>query len=191
MFFRYGDAPSYSQTRQLYSLTANQIGGQTFSLGANGQLSANINNEFRLGFANNNSSGRPAPGSSTPMCSTDLNSALGIPASYSSVNAKHTFTSSGWAIARAIPTQPRAPYTSGTSAIPFIWTPVNIFLNSVSMSGGLPPPSVRRSCQYRQISSTRTRSQTTPYQPSWSRTESGKPDSQSVLLIRPGRMEDL
>ncbi len=88
MFFRYGDAPSYSQTRQLYSVTANQLGAQTFSLGANGQLSTNINNEFRLGFASNSSSVKTSTREFYSNQFPDLNSALGIPASYGSVNGE-------------------------------------------------------------------------------------------------------
>ena len=80
-----------------------------------------------------------------------------------------TSTSSGSVIARVTPTQPQVLSTSGISAIPFIWTPASTFLNSVSMSGGLSPTSIHRSCQYRPTSSTRTRCQTTHCRPSWSR----------------------
>jgi carboxypeptidase family protein/TonB-dependent receptor-like protein len=89
VFFRYGDAPSTSQTRQLYSVASNQLGSQTFSFGANGQLSPNINNELRLGFAGNHSRVQAMTG---PYYNygeqlLDLNSALGIPASYNSVSS--------------------------------------------------------------------------------------------------------
>jgi hypothetical protein len=88
-FFRYGDAPSYSETRQLYSQTANRLGSRTFSLGANSQLAPNLNNELRLGFAGNNSS---IQSTIQPFYDygpyTGLNTALGIPAWYSSVSSE-------------------------------------------------------------------------------------------------------
>jgi hypothetical protein len=90
MFFRFGDAPSYSLTEQLYSLTTNRLGSRTFSLGTNSQLSANLNNEFRLGFAANTSSVQTATdpynqGSYGPY---ELNSALGVPTSYPSLSSE-------------------------------------------------------------------------------------------------------
>jgi hypothetical protein len=90
VFFRYGDAPSDSQTRQLYSVSTNQLGSQTFSLGTNSQLSPNINNELRLGFASNHSSvqTQTAPFYYEGGQPIELNSALGIPASYSSVSSE-------------------------------------------------------------------------------------------------------
>lgn len=88
LFFRYGDAPSYSQTMQLYSLTANHLGSRTFSLGANSQLSTNLNNEFRLGFADNHSGVQTRTGVSYNSQPLDLNSAMGIPGSYDSVNSE-------------------------------------------------------------------------------------------------------
>src|SRR3984957_13694843 len=87
-FFRFGDAPSYSQSEQLYSLSKNQVGNRTFSLGANSQLSANMSNELRLGFVDNDSSvqtGTETGGSPDP---DGLNWALGIPSSYSSVSSE-------------------------------------------------------------------------------------------------------
>jgi Carboxypeptidase regulatory-like domain/TonB-dependent Receptor Plug Domain/TonB dependent receptor len=87
-FFRFGDAPSYSQAEQLFSLSKNQVGNRTFSLGANSQLSANMNNELRLGFVDNDSSvqtGTETGGSPDP---DGLNWALGIPSSYSSVSSE-------------------------------------------------------------------------------------------------------
>jgi hypothetical protein len=89
LFFRFGDAPSYSQTMQLYSLSNNQIGNRTFSLGANSQLSGNINNELRLGFVDNNSNiltGTELGGYTfLPYL---LNQALGIPGPYNSVSSE-------------------------------------------------------------------------------------------------------
>jgi hypothetical protein len=87
MFLRYGDAPSYSKTNQLFSLTANQLGSRTFSLGLNTQLSTDINNELRLGFTKNTSS---VETNTEPYYynGPDLNSALGIPISYNSVSSE-------------------------------------------------------------------------------------------------------
>jgi len=87
LFFRFGDAPSYSQTKQLFSLSNNHIGNRTFSFGASSQLSGNVNNELRLGFIDNDSS---------VQTETDpngypynyLNQALGIPSSYNSVSSE-------------------------------------------------------------------------------------------------------
>lgn len=90
MFFRYGDTPSYSQTRQLWSLTANQVNNRTFTLGISSQLPAAKSNEFRLGYAGTSSS---LDTSIVPLLADfefppDLNTALGIPTSYSSVRAQ-------------------------------------------------------------------------------------------------------
>ena len=87
-FFRFGDAPSNSQTEQLYSLSKNQIGNRTFSLGANSQLSANINNELRLGFVDNGSSVQSETSPYYYFQPSGLNQALGIPSSYNSVSSE-------------------------------------------------------------------------------------------------------
>jgi len=87
-FFRFGAAPSYSQTEQLYSLSKNQIGNRTFSFGANSQLSPNINNELRLGFVNNSSSVLSETSPYYYFQPNGLNQALGIPSSYSSVSSE-------------------------------------------------------------------------------------------------------
>ena len=90
VFFRYGDTPSYGQTRQLWSLTANQVNNRTFTLGASSQLAGAKSNEFRLGYAGTSSS---LGTSIVPLLANlefppDLNAALGIPASYPSVRAQ-------------------------------------------------------------------------------------------------------
>jgi hypothetical protein len=51
MFFRYSQTPSYSETRQLTSLTASQNNSQTYTFGVNDQLSPTKVNEFRFGYA--------------------------------------------------------------------------------------------------------------------------------------------
>ena len=89
LFFRFGDAPSYSQTQQLYSLSTNQIGNRTFSLGANSQLAGNINHELRFGFVDNNSKVLTGTNSGAEFYhSYELNQALGIPDSYHSVSSE-------------------------------------------------------------------------------------------------------
>jgi hypothetical protein len=88
-FLRYGDTPSYSQTRQLFSLTANRVHTQTFTLGVANQISATMSNEFRAGYAENSSQvdtrSQPFFPSGLPI---NLNTAIGIPASDSPVSSE-------------------------------------------------------------------------------------------------------
>jgi len=84
VFFRYGDTPSYGQTRQLWSGTENQVDTRTLTFGADAHLSAFENNEFRLGWAAN---GSALATTTDPLNATvpySLNPALGIPSSYAS-----------------------------------------------------------------------------------------------------------
>jgi len=83
VFFRYADTPSYGQNRQLWSLTRNQVNSQTFTLGATSQLSASQSNEFRLGYAQNNSTldTQIVPLDGFYENPPNLVAALGIPAS--------------------------------------------------------------------------------------------------------------
>ena len=89
VFFRYGGTPSYSQTRQLYSLTANQVKTQTFTLGATSLLSATRSNELRVGYVGNSSTVNTRTQSFfdayPPL---NLNTAIGIPGSYSPVSSR-------------------------------------------------------------------------------------------------------
>jgi len=88
-FFRFGDTPSYSQTRQLYSLSANQVRTRTYTLGFTRQISTAMSNELRVGYDSNNSSvstitqGFYTQYSQIP----DLNTAIGIPNSSNPVSA--------------------------------------------------------------------------------------------------------
>jgi Carboxypeptidase regulatory-like domain/TonB dependent receptor len=88
VFFRYEDAPSHSQTRQLWSLTTNKVRTQTLTLGTTMQLSSTSNNEFRLGFAENRSSlnTRTEPFQAFLSPPPNLNTALGVP-SYASARS--------------------------------------------------------------------------------------------------------
>jgi Carboxypeptidase regulatory-like domain/TonB-dependent Receptor Plug Domain len=83
MFLRYAGTPSYSQTRQLWSVTANQVDTQTFTFGAAHQLSPISSNEFRLGYAGNNSTvnTKTDPLDAYYVSPPNLNTALGVPGS--------------------------------------------------------------------------------------------------------------
>jgi hypothetical protein len=50
-FFRYGDTPSSTSTRNLSSVTENQLNNRTYSLGLTTQETATLSDEFRLGYA--------------------------------------------------------------------------------------------------------------------------------------------
>jgi Carboxypeptidase regulatory-like domain/TonB dependent receptor/TonB-dependent Receptor Plug Domain len=82
LFFRYADTPSFGQSRQLLSLTKNQVDSQTFTWGATSQLSASLSNEFRLGYTQNYStlSTQTAPLGGFYEHPPNLIAALGIPA---------------------------------------------------------------------------------------------------------------
>jgi len=54
-FFRFGDTPSSTQTRTLSSLQTITGGSQTYTLGVTAQATPTITNEFRLGYAENDS----------------------------------------------------------------------------------------------------------------------------------------
>jgi Carboxypeptidase regulatory-like domain/TonB-dependent Receptor Plug Domain/TonB dependent receptor len=54
-FFRYGNTPSSTSTRNLSSVTRNQLNNQTYTLGLTAQASATASNEFRLGYAQSSS----------------------------------------------------------------------------------------------------------------------------------------
>jgi Carboxypeptidase regulatory-like domain/TonB-dependent Receptor Plug Domain len=78
-FFRYADTPSYSQTRQLQSVTADQVNLHTFTFGSAFQLSANRSNDFRLGYSGNDSTaGTQIETLYGSNVYTNLNGALGI-----------------------------------------------------------------------------------------------------------------
>jgi carboxypeptidase family protein/TonB-dependent receptor-like protein len=77
MFFRYGDTPSKSSTRDFSSLTENHFNTRTYTIGATSQFSNRMSNDFRLGFAQSLSavsSAVDAFGGATPV---DLAEAFG------------------------------------------------------------------------------------------------------------------
>ena len=58
LFFRFSDTPSFTTSRTLSSLTKTSFNTQTYTLGATSQLSAQLTNEFRLGYSRSDSTGR-------------------------------------------------------------------------------------------------------------------------------------
>jgi hypothetical protein len=83
-FFRYGDTPSYGQTGQLWSGTANQVDTRTYTFGADAHLSSIKDNEFRLGYAGSSSVLDTTTDPVDATISESLDPALGIPSSYTS-----------------------------------------------------------------------------------------------------------
>lgn len=89
LFLRYGDTPSSSQSRQLWSLSTSHVHARTFTFGSMLQFPHSMNNDFHLGYIRNTSKteteintfpdGFPVP--------PDLNAALGITTPQSSVSA--------------------------------------------------------------------------------------------------------
>jgi Carboxypeptidase regulatory-like domain/TonB-dependent Receptor Plug Domain len=78
LFFRFGDTPSSQDTRVLSAVTQSQANTQSYTLGATGQFSAVVSNDFRLGYTYSNSAQHAtldAFGGATP---TNLASDLGI-----------------------------------------------------------------------------------------------------------------
>jgi len=56
LFFRYGDTPSSTEGRYLSTLSHTRLNTRTFTLGATSQFSSSANNEFRIGYAQTESS---------------------------------------------------------------------------------------------------------------------------------------
>jgi hypothetical protein len=77
LFFRYGDTPSSTSTRQNFALQTISSNASTYTFGATSQFSSRMNSEFRLGYARSESSQigtLDTFGGATP---TDLNANLG------------------------------------------------------------------------------------------------------------------
>jgi hypothetical protein len=55
LFFRYGYTPSSTESRPDFARTTNTSNAQTFTFGASSQLTSNLTNEFRLGYARSDS----------------------------------------------------------------------------------------------------------------------------------------
>jgi hypothetical protein len=51
LFFRFGYVPSSTESRALSDLTVSNVSSQSYTLGANSQLSSSLTNEFRLGYS--------------------------------------------------------------------------------------------------------------------------------------------
>lgn len=78
VFFRFADTPSSTATRSLSSLAQRRVNTRTYTLGATSQLSNRFDNEFRLGYAQADStlsSALDSFGGATPI---NLATALGI-----------------------------------------------------------------------------------------------------------------
>jgi hypothetical protein len=56
VFFRFGDTPSFTTSRQLFARDTTSSNTQTYTLGATSQLSHGMTDEFRLGYASSDSS---------------------------------------------------------------------------------------------------------------------------------------
>jgi hypothetical protein len=56
LFFRFGDTPSSTVSRQYFTRNTTSIDSQTYTIGATSQLSSGLSNEFRLGYARSDSS---------------------------------------------------------------------------------------------------------------------------------------
>ncbi len=91
-FLRYSGTPSDSQALNLSSLTATHGYIQTMTFGANAQLLATRNNDFRLGFVKNatqlNTSISSYFGGNVSPLRPNLLTALGVPASYVSARGQ-------------------------------------------------------------------------------------------------------
>ncbi len=77
LFFRFGDTPSSTGSRPYFARTTTTSNAQTYTLGANSQISSRFTNEFRIGYARSDSAQIGTLddfGGATPI---DLASALG------------------------------------------------------------------------------------------------------------------
>jgi hypothetical protein len=94
-FFRYGNTASDGTANQLSSVTTNRASNQAFTLGANTQLTATRNNEFRVGYASTHTTGLTVTdqlgaeggGGTIVQPLGDLRAALGITEPYASTGA--------------------------------------------------------------------------------------------------------
>lgn len=89
LFFRYGDTPSASQSRQLWSLSTDRNHVQTFTLGTASQLAQARSNDLRFGYIRSRSSldTRTEGYAFGSDYGANLDAGLGIPASASSASA--------------------------------------------------------------------------------------------------------
>jgi hypothetical protein len=55
LFFRYGDTPSFTESRPYFARTTTTSNAQTYTFGASSQFTSNLTNEFRLGYARSDS----------------------------------------------------------------------------------------------------------------------------------------
>jgi hypothetical protein len=92
LFVRFGDTPSYAQSNQLDSVTANQLNTYTWTVGGDAEFSASHSNEFRLGYLASTLNASTTPeqvsGHEYPPPAGNLNAALGVPSTYASASAE-------------------------------------------------------------------------------------------------------
>jgi hypothetical protein len=78
IFFRFGDTPSFTESRSLFAVARQQVNSKTYTLGFTSQLPGNTANELRFGYSDNestNSSKLDEFGGASPI---NLPSAMGI-----------------------------------------------------------------------------------------------------------------
>lgn len=84
LFFRYGDTPSFLESRTLSEIQQDQVEARTFTVGVTEQFSPAITNEFRLGYARSDSKLNTTFDNFGGAVPVGLSSAMGIGGSPSS-----------------------------------------------------------------------------------------------------------
>lgn len=87
-FLRVSNTPSYSQARNLSSLTSTHINTQTFTFGATVQLSTTKKDDLRFGYARSNSLLNTGLSEVSDAIATNLGADLGLPGSFPSARAE-------------------------------------------------------------------------------------------------------
>lgn len=77
LFFRFGDTPSYTESRPYFAKTTIKSDSRTYTFGANMQFTSEFSNEFRAGYASSDSSQIGVLDSFGGAAPIDLASALG------------------------------------------------------------------------------------------------------------------
>lgn len=84
LFFRFADTPTYAQTRGISgspsALTTTRLNTHTYTLGAISELSARINNDFRLGYATSDARVKSVLDGFGGAVPVDLSAAMGASA---------------------------------------------------------------------------------------------------------------
>lgn len=143
LFFRFGDTPSFADSRSFSSVTKANRNTQTYTLGATSQVSARIVNEVRIGYARTDAIRKSALDSFSGAIPTDLNSSFGV-AGYAHPNPLFLISFSG------IGTSLLSVYDSGSKGRQ--WN----FVDNLSLSSG--GHHFRLGVDYRRIKSVSIRS---------------------------------